>query len=203
MIAIYGAGGLGRELLEWMRRAGGSFQQITVCDDQRANTIDLATESRIEPPGAIKCDVPMLIAVADPQTRQAIAATRRSQTWHGFQGGLVAKGVHLGPGHMLMPYSLVSVGVTAGSHLILNPYASIGHDAMIGYCVTLCSHVDICGGARIGDRVFVGSGASILPGVVVGDDAYIGAGAVVVDDVAPGQRVFGVPARRISTGATR
>ena len=43
----------------------------------------------------------------------------------------------------------------------------------------------------------IGSGAVILCGVTIGENALIGAGAVVTRDVAPGETVAGVPARRL------
>lgn len=47
----------------------------------------------------------------------------------------------------------------------------------------------------IGTDVWIGGRAVILPGVTIGDGAIIAAGAVVRRDVAPGDRVAGVPAR--------
>jgi UDP-2-acetamido-3-amino-2,3-dideoxy-glucuronate N-acetyltransferase len=49
----------------------------------------------------------------------------------------------------------------------------------------------VCQGASIG------SGAVVLCGVTIGAGALIGAGAVVTRDVAPGEIVAGVPARRL------
>jgi UDP-2-acetamido-3-amino-2,3-dideoxy-glucuronate N-acetyltransferase len=43
----------------------------------------------------------------------------------------------------------------------------------------------------------IGSGAAILCGVTIGENAMIGAGAVVTRDVASGETVAGVPARRL------
>jgi acetyltransferase-like isoleucine patch superfamily enzyme len=54
----------------------------------------------------------------------------------------------------------------------------------------------------IGDEVRIGPSAAVLPGVTVGARAAIGAHAVVTADVAPGDAVQGVPARR-STSPSR
>jgi acetyltransferase-like isoleucine patch superfamily enzyme len=43
----------------------------------------------------------------------------------------------------------------------------------------------------------IGSGAVILGGVRIGEGALVGAGAVVAHDVAPGETVAGLPARRL------
>jgi len=48
---------------------------------------------------------------------------------------------------------------------------------------------------RIGNGVYIGPQAVIQKGVTVGDGAIIGAMAFVNKDVAPGARVFGIPAR--------
>ena len=46
-------------------------------------------------------------------------------------------------------------------------------------------------------NVSIGAGAVLLGPITVGEGAKVGANAVVVDDVAPGETVVGIPARRI------
>jgi acetyltransferase-like isoleucine patch superfamily enzyme len=53
-------------------------------------------------------------------------------------------------------------------------------------------------GPVIGRHVKIGPGAILLPGVVIGDEAIIGAGALVTRDVAPGAKMFGLPARPVA-----
>ena len=55
---------------------------------------------------------------------------------------------------------------------------------------------------RIERRASIGSGAIILGGVTVGTGALVGAGAVVTRDVAPHERVTGIPARAVSKSAS-
>ena len=74
--------------------------------------------------------------------------------------------------------------------------ASIGPDTNIGAGTVTCNfdgkdkHQTV-----IGARVFVGSDSMLVAPVTIGDDAILGAGSVVTQDVAPGDTVFGVPAR--------
>ena len=61
-----------------------------------------------------------------------------------------------------------------------------------------------CLGPTIERGAIIGAGAVLLPAVRIGANAIVAAGAVVTRDVAPGERVFGAPARpRPESGATQ
>lgn len=47
---------------------------------------------------------------------------------------------------------------------------------------------------RIGDEVVIGEGVTVLDGVSIGDGAQVEPGSLVLRDIAPGERVSGVPA---------
>ena len=55
----------------------------------------------------------------------------------------------------------------------------------------------VCARVVIADGVWIGAGAVILKGVSIGRGAVVAANAVVNSDVAPGEIVGGIPARRI------
>ena len=57
--------------------------------------------------------------------------------------------------------------------------------------------LDSVGKIDIRDNVFVGFGAIILPNVTIGPNAIVSAGSVVRSDVAEGDVVAGVPAKRV------
>lgn len=89
--------------------------------------------------------------------------------------------------------------VSIGNNVVLADCTLIGHDGSIAmlnraYAVKL----DSVGKIVINDNVFIGHGAIVLPGVTIGPNVIVAAGAVVTRDVAPGDIVGGVPARRIS-----
>lgn len=121
------------------------------------------------------------------------------------------------------PYCVMRPGCALGERVHLGSYAElknaqvgadsqIGHFAYIGDSV-IGAGVNIGAGVvtanydgsakhvtRIGDGAFIGSDTTLVAPVRVGARAYTGAGAVVTRDVAPGERVAGVPARVLRSG---
>jgi serine acetyltransferase len=57
--------------------------------------------------------------------------------------------------------------------------------------------LDSVGKIDIRDNVYIGFGAIILPGVTIGPNAIVSVGSVVRSDVAEGDVVAGVPAKRV------
>jgi bifunctional UDP-N-acetylglucosamine pyrophosphorylase/glucosamine-1-phosphate N-acetyltransferase len=114
--------------------------------------------------------------------------------------GRLRKGAHLGEGvHM------GNFGEVKDSYL--GPGTKMGHFSYIGNA-EIDSGVNIGAGTItcnydgrkkyktvIGKNVFLGSDTMLVAPISVGDEARTGAGAVVTHDVAPGELVYGVPAR--------
>ncbi len=116
------------------------------------------------------------------------------------------------------PYCVLRSGCTLGEQVHLGSYAElknakigagtkIGHFAYIGDSM-IGTNVNVGAGTvtanydgntkhltQIGDDAFIGSGTTLVAPVTIGDGAFTGAGAVVTHDVAPGERVAGMPAR--------
>jgi bifunctional UDP-N-acetylglucosamine pyrophosphorylase/glucosamine-1-phosphate N-acetyltransferase len=107
---------------------------------------------------------------------------------------IIESGVHIGNFAEIKSSTLAS-GVRMG-HFGYAGDASIGAGTNMGAGTVTCNfdgttkHRTV-----IGERVFVGSDSMLVAPVTIGDDAILGAGSVVTRDVAPGDTVFGVPAR--------
>lgn len=187
-IAIYGAGGFGREV-RGMLEVDSRYSFAGFFDDYLKLDEAVKAQSYDD----------VLFAVADPNIRMKLV-----QKWSGklvpFKS-LVSSDVQLHPsvaigkGSIICPGVKATVHITIGDFVIINLNATIGHDAVIGNYCSLMPSVNISGSVTLGERVFVGTGATILQGITIGDDAVIGAGAVVTHDVAPGKTVMGIPAK--------
>ena len=105
-----------------------------------------------------------------------------------------------------------------GEHCSVDPHALIttpglvrlGNNVRLASCAVFCHdgsvnminrafalRLDNVGPVDIRDNVFIGYRAIILPGVTIGPNAIVAAGSVVRSNVAEGDIVAGVPAKRV------
>jgi sugar O-acyltransferase (sialic acid O-acetyltransferase NeuD family) len=202
-VAIYGAGGFGREVAPLARAFADDI--VFVSDDPSQvggmlngiRIIDFDTLRR-EPDRLIS------ITVADGPARRAIAercraeglrfSTIKAQTYIGYDE------VDIGEGALFCDFTMCTSNVRIGRFFHANIYSYIAHDSVIGDYVTLAPRVCINGNIVIEDDVYVGTGAAFKQGkpgkpLIIGRGAVVGMGAVVTKDVEPGTVVVGNPAR--------
>lgn len=94
-----------------------------------------------------------------------------------------------------------SLSIRIGAECMIGPYCYItDHDHGAADAGPVAAQALVEAPVTVGNNVWIGAHAVILKGVRIGDNAVIAAGAVVTADVGPGERVAGVPARRIGAG---
>lgn len=200
-VIIIGAGGYGRELLQYALDEG-SFVVRGFLDDKSPDQLALPPDYPLL--GTVSGYAPrsgelFLLAVGEPASRAKIA--RRFQE----QGARFATLVHprayvassatIGEGSIVAPFATVGAGATLGELTLIHFYASVAHDAKIGRFSALSPYSVVNGGGRLGEAVFMGSGAIVNPLKSVGHYSKIAAGAVVYQDVPEWSIAAGNPAK--------
>ncbi|WP_266363318.1 NeuD/PglB/VioB family sugar acetyltransferase [Tellurirhabdus rosea] len=209
-IAIYGAGGLGREILMLIQQInalrGETWSMIGFFDD------GLAAGQLIHGypvlggiaelnghPGPLA----VVVAVGNPGVKRRLVAAIRSPVV--FFPSLIHPSVALfdfqqvtvGAGCLVCAGTTLTVDIVLGCHVLLNLHCTVGHDSRIGDFCSLMPSVNVSGDVKLDEAVYVGTGASLINGVAVGRNAVVGAGAVVVRSLPADCTATGIPARPI------
>ena len=108
---------------------------------------------------------------------------------------VVAEGVEIGEGTVVMAGAVINPGCRIGRHCIVNTGACLDHESVMGDFSSLAPGVVTGGNVLIGEGAAIGLGASIIHGMSIGRETVIGAGAVVVKDIPANVVALGVPAR--------
>lgn len=206
-IAIYGAGGLGREmalLLEQINEVEKRWNLIGFFDDFQTEPTALGMNllGGVHNLNEYRRSLAVLIAIADSGARRKIV-TSVSNTLIDFpvivhpQCILGAASNQIGRGSVLTAGCILTTGIVIREFVIVNLSVTVGHDVTIGAFSSLMPGAHISGNVTIGEGVLFGTGATILQNLKVGAGARIGAGAVVTKSVERGTTVVGVPAREV------
>jgi sugar O-acyltransferase (sialic acid O-acetyltransferase NeuD family) len=204
-VMVVGAGGHAKVVIDILRAAG--FHIAAVFDDAASRRGEIFRGSTIVGSTA---EIPayatqnglsaFVVAIGDNPTRLALGEKLESVGLHALSAihpsAVLAPGVHLGGGTVVMAGVCINADAVVGRHSILNTQATIEHDCVLADGVHIAPGATLCGGVQVGRCALVGAAAVIIPLLHIGAHAQIGAGAAVVDAVPEHARVSGVPARR-------
>ena len=147
----------------------------------------------------------LLVAIGDNYQRDVMMA-KVSQACPGIDfpvlidpSAVIAHGVSIGAGSIIMPLAHVGPGSIIGMGCLLNTRSSLDHDGQMGAFASLAPGATTGGDVSIGARSAIGLGSAIRHRVHIGSDTVIGMGSLVLSDWPDGVVVYGAPARLIRT----
>lgn len=200
-IAIYGAGGLGREvktILDAINRENEVYNFLGFFDDGKKGEKVLGTIADLN-----RWDKPIALVVAAgaPRVKKDIIS-KISNSNVQYETVIHPRAITgdsdtitIGEGTIIGAGTILTTDIVIGAHVLINLNVTVGHDSIIGSFTSVMPGVNIAGSVEIGDEVLIGAGANVVNAVTIGGKARIGAGAVVLRDVNAGATVVGVPAR--------
>lgn len=105
--------------------------------------------------------------------------------------------VKIGEGSIICAGTIITCDVTIGNHVIINLSCTIGHDTIIEDYGSFMPCVNISGNVKICRSVYCGTGSKIINQIEIGEYTIIGAGAVVTTNLPAHCTAVGIPAKVI------
>lgn len=199
ILAIYCAGGLGREVIEFARSINRWEKIIFVDDVIDQKVVSGAEVFRFVEAEQFRGNLEFIIANGEPSAREALYIKIKSA---GYPLATlispycsILSNTEIGEGCILYDCG-ISTNIHIGPNVLMNGKVLIGHDSSVGAHSVLSALSFLGGDTYVGDRVYIGPGAMVKDRIHIGDDAIISLGAVILRHVRPESIMIGNPAKR-------
>jgi sugar O-acyltransferase (sialic acid O-acetyltransferase NeuD family) len=209
-IAIYGAGGLGKEvacLINLINQKVKTWKVVGYFDDN--NEKKGKTFYGFEVIGGIdelnKMTEPLslVFSIGNPTVVKNII-NKINNSLISFPNIISpdciffdANNFIMGKGNLIMSQSLISCNTKIGDFNLMNCGISIGHDTVIGSFNSFMSYSKISGEVNIGDLNYFGACSCVLQQKKIGNNTIVGAGSVIMRNTEDENTYLGNPAVKI------
>ncbi len=200
-IAIYGAGGFGREVKMLIDQID-NYNFVGYFDDgiSKGSKIDgYNLLGGINDLNSFTEKICLVVSIADPKIKFKIinSITNLNVSFPVLihPSCIIGKNLNkIGEGSIICASTIITINVEIGSHVILNLACTVGHDTKIGSFSSFMPAVNISGEVEIGDKVYCGTGVKIINKIKIGEETTVGAGALVHKNLPPYCTAVGFPA---------
>ena len=209
-IAIFGAGGFGKEVACLIRQINAqepTWNLVGFFDEgvSRGTAVSHYGEvlGGITELNAYPKELAVCIAIGNPQSLRHVREWITNE--HIYFPNIIApnfgisdsQAFTIGEGNIIGNGCAVSCDVCIGNFNVLNADIVMGHDAKIGNFNVLMPDIRVSGEVTIGNGNLIGIGSIILQQIKVGNDIHLGAGAVLMTKPKDGCTYIGNPAKRL------
>jgi len=208
-IAIYGAGGFGKEVACLIRRInanGGDWQLIGFFDDSKPAGTPVSRYGLVIGglEKLLQVDEPMAVAIAINDNKTVRRIREEITNEHISFPNLIdpstfyvdQEAVTLGEGNIIQNHCMISCDVKIGSFNLINDHVVIGHDNTIGSFNGLMPGAHLSGGVTIGDGNLLGVASVVLQGMTIGTGVTLAANSVLMTQARDNSTYIGVQAKR-------
>ncbi len=210
-IAIYGAGGFGKEVACLITRINAQQQQwelIGFFDDGKPAGSPVSRYGKVlgGMETLLQVDEPLAVAIAISDNK-AVRRLRKSITNPNvtfpnlidptlFMVDPVT--VVMGEGNIIQNDCMISCDVSLGDFNLINDHVVVGHDNRIGSFNGIMPGAHLSGGVTVGNNNMLGVACVVLQGITIGDGVTLGANSVLMTQPRNNKTYLGVPARRFN-----
>lgn len=208
-LAIYGAGGCGKEtflLIQQINEESPQWNVVGFYDRMYEKGYDNGfgkVLGGIDDLNAVDRDLALVIAMGNTKVTRLIVSSIKNE--HIYYPNIIANtttfshraSVEIGKGNIIGRNCQFSCDIKVGDFNFFNGDVCFGHNVTIGSYNSIMPGVRISGCVDIGNDVLLGVGSIIVQNIHIGDGTRIGAGAVVMTKPKAGFLYIGNPARKV------
>lgn len=208
-IAIFGAGGFGREVKLIIDKINEVTQNtyffVGFYDDgiEKGTIVNgYPVLGGIQELNEVTSELSLIISIGDPRIKKNIL-NKIENSFIKFPTiihpnvSVSSDDVQIGKGTIICEGTIITCNINIGEFVIFNLMCTVGHDTTIdNYCAFMPS-VNISGEVHLHKSVYVGTGAKIINQLEIGENTIIGAGAVVSKSLPANCTAVGIPAKPI------
>lgn len=209
-IAIYGAGGFGREvacLLNKITEVEPTWELVGFFDDgiEKGTQVSHFGEvlGGIDELNAWPTELSIAITIGSPKIVRTLVSKITNP--HIQFPNIIAPTVYfadketfkIGKGNIIQKHCSFSCDVTIGDFNVMDGADVFGHDDVVGSFNTFMPAMRISGEVTIGDGNFFGVGSIILQQIKIGNNVRLGAGSVLMRKPKEGCLYIGNPAKKM------
>ncbi|WLD24705.1 acetyltransferase [Flavobacterium dauae] len=208
-IAIFGAGGFGREvktIIDAINKINkDTYNFIGFYDDgiEKGTIVNgYPILGGVKEINQVEVDLSLVVSIGDPKIKKIILSkiTNSNISFPTIihpNTSISNDDVQIGKGSIVCEGTIITCNIRIGEFVIFNLMCTVGHDVTIDdYCAFMPS-VNISGEVHIQNSVYVGTGAKIINLLNIGENTVIGAGSVVSKPLPANCTAVGVPAKPI------
>lgn len=210
-IAIYGAGGLGREVAGGIKRINNSskgekWELVGFYDDRLEPGTQVSHYGEVLGGMAelnkLKEPLALAIAVGSPSTRKLLfeRITNPNISFPNLIAPsfkiLDPETFKIGRGNIIQDNCSATCDVTIGDFNVLNGSDILGHDDKIGNFNVIMPGVHLSGDVKIGECNLLGVNSVVLQQIKIGNNVTLGAGSVLMTKPKDGYTYIGTPAKK-------
>lgn len=209
-IAIFGAGGLGKEVAclinkinerQQVWRIVGFFDDNPKLKGKMISHYGLCLGG-MEELNAYNKELAVTIPIGNPHVVKKVVSNVTNKNIY-FPNLVMTDFIMgdpdtfiMGQGNIIQGGCSVSCDVTIGDFNVFNGSVAFGHDAKVGSFNTFMPGTRISGAVTIGNENFFGAGSIVLQQIKIGNQVCIGAGSVLMTKPKDGNTYVGNPATK-------
>lgn len=211
-IAIYGAGGLGREVAGGIQRINNAgrenWELVGFYDDGIPAGTEVSHYGTVlggmQELNELNEPIALAIAVGSPNSRKLIH--ERITNPQIYFPNLIApsfrildsKTFTIGQGNIIQDNCSVTCDVEIGDYNVFNGSNALGHDVRVGDYNVMMPGVRLSGEVTVGDCNLLGVDSVVLQKIKIGSHVTLGAGSVLMTKPKDNGTYIGVPAKKFN-----